>query len=86
MATFPVWVWVVLGLVAVATVVAVLGRLAAAVEDEKRLHDARVIADRLRRQYAAQLAAQHTQHEVIEVEVIEDGPGPVEMAPKARAA
>jgi len=85
MVTFSTELWVVLTLISLASVLGVLARIAASVEDEKRLHDANVTAERLRRQYAAQLEAQQPKEEVIEVEVVEEGPGPVE-APAAKAA
>jgi hypothetical protein len=87
MATFATEFWVVLALVSAVSVLGVLARIAAAVEDEKRLHDAKVTAERLRLQYAAHLEAQHPKEAVIEVEVIEEGPGPAEApSPVAEAA
>src|SRR4051794_6295045 len=71
MVTFSTELWVVLTLVSLASVLGVLARIASAVEDEKRLHDAKVTADRLRRQYAAQLEDQQPKEEVIEAEVVE---------------
>lgn len=85
MVTFSTELWVVLTLISLASVLGVLARIASAVEDEKRLHHANVEAERLRRQYAAQLESQQPKEDVIEVEVVEEGPGPVE-APLAKAA
>jgi hypothetical protein len=81
MAPFSVELWLLLALIGAAAVLALLGRIAQAIEDEKIVHLARIKADELRRSYAAQLAAQKSQGEVIEVDIVEDEP----VAPPAAA-
>jgi hypothetical protein len=71
--TFSAELWVVLGLLGLLAVLTMLGRLAAAIDDEKRAFEAQQEALRLKKRYAAQLAAQQSD-EVIEVDVIEDEP------------
>ena len=76
MTTFSSELWVVLGLLGLLAVLTMLGRLAAAIEDEKRAFEAHQEAVRVRKQYAAQLAAQQSDG-VIEVEVIEEPPAKI---------
>ncbi len=82
MTSFPLELWLLLGLIGVASVLAVLGRLAQAIEDEKVAHLSHLKADELRRSYAAQLAAQKNTGEVFEVDIVEDEPA----SPPAAAA
>jgi hypothetical protein len=74
MAPFSPEVWSLLALIGVGAILATLGRMSSAIEDEKSSHDTRIKADHLRRQYAAQFAAQKSHKEVIEVDVVEDAP------------
>jgi hypothetical protein len=68
-------VWIALALITAAGILSVLGRIASTIEDEQTGHDARVSAEKLRRHYAEQLAAQQAaDSEVIEVDIVEDEP------------
>lgn len=80
MTPFSAELWLLLGLIAFGAVLAVLGRMAGAIEEGKHLHDVKVTADRLRRQYAAQLAAQQGDQELGEVDIVEDEPAVAKAA------
>jgi hypothetical protein len=72
--TSAVELWIVLAGVGAVAVLTMLGRIAAAIEDDKLAYDMHQEAHRLRQRYAAQLAAERNREPILEVDVIEEEP------------
>jgi hypothetical protein len=68
MVSFSLAVWALIGGVAVVGLLAVLYTFAETIRCERQVHDSKIRAERLRLQYAAQLASQPRDEEVIEVD------------------
>lgn len=79
---FPAEIWIAVGLIIVVAVLSVLYSLASAIRIEVHIHDVRVQAAKLQRQYAQQVADLEASEELDDsIQIV--GQGPIDPAAMA---